>query len=136
MRGMRTAAESKEAPFARRPALWLFHALFLLTSIFAGAFAAAVTYCSLALRSSTTPLPDANTSSTRSDRQSQAASSPLESPAVALAQAIPDYEATSDDTRRVEYPDRPLHVILVATGSVASVKVPLMTRELLEVCFC
>lgn len=53
--------------------------------------------------------------------------------AEALAKVIPDYESTKNDLTRIEYPERPLHVVLIATGSVASVKIPLMVKDLLQV---
>lgn len=56
-----------------------------------------------------------------------------ESEVKTLAQTIPDYASTCNDLSRLEFPARPLHVILIATGSVASVKVPFMVTELLKV---
>jgi phosphopantothenoylcysteine decarboxylase len=43
--------------------------------------------------------------------------------------------AQGDEERDpVRYPTRPLHVLLACSGSVASVKIPLIVRGLLEVC--
>jgi len=38
-----------------------------------------------------------------------------------------------DGTGLLNWPERPLHVILATTGSVASIKAPLIVRELLRV---
>lgn len=38
-----------------------------------------------------------------------------------------------EEVSPVLYPERPLHVLLLATGSVASIKVPLIVARLLEV---
>lgn len=46
---------------------------------------------------------------------------------------LPDHASTEDDMKRTEYPLRPLHVVLATTGSVASIKAPLIVKELLRV---
>ncbi len=33
------------------------------------------------------------------------------------------------------YPDRPLHILILATGSVASIKIPLIVTQLLKVLY-
>lgn len=43
--------------------------------------------------------------------------------------------AKGDEERNpVQYPDRHLHVVLCTTGSVASIKAPLIVSKLLSVC--
>ena len=48
--------------------------------------------------------------------------------------ALPDHQATQDGLEPVRWPERSLHVVLATTGSVASVKAPLIVAELLKVC--
>jgi phosphopantothenoylcysteine decarboxylase len=46
---------------------------------------------------------------------------------------LPDHKRTVDGSGLPKWPDRPLHVILATTGSVASIKAPLIVAELLKV---
>ena len=48
--------------------------------------------------------------------------------------ALPDHQATQDHVEPLRWPARSLHVVLATTGSVASVKAPLIAAELLKVC--
>jgi len=45
---------------------------------------------------------------------------------------LPDHTATVDNVEPIRYPHRQLHVILATTGSVASIKAPLIIEELLK----
>lgn len=54
-----------------------------------------------------------------------------EEPHVPSAFNLPD----GADSEDVAYPARPLHIVLATTGSVASIKAPLIAEALLKVCF-
>lgn len=53
-----------------------------------------------------------------------------------IARLLPNGLGARGDEERdpVLYPARPLHVLLATSGSVASIKAPLIVNELLKVC--